>query len=29
VMPGQQHIAMYTAPDLVVAAVREFQREIG
>jgi pimeloyl-ACP methyl ester carboxylesterase len=29
VMPGQQHIAMYTAPELVVAAVREFWREIS
>jgi pimeloyl-ACP methyl ester carboxylesterase len=29
VMPGQQHIAMDTAPDLVVGAVVDFWRAIG
>jgi pimeloyl-ACP methyl ester carboxylesterase len=28
-MPGQQHIAMYTAPDLLVGAVLDFWRDIG
>jgi pimeloyl-ACP methyl ester carboxylesterase len=29
VMPGQQHIAMDTAPDMVVDAVLDFWREIA
>ena len=29
VMPGEQHTAMYTNPDLLVTAVRAFSREIA